>query len=272
MTLIPNLGLSAEAIEERIDYGNASEAPALMSGKPEKLRDLFLFHTRQKPPDDLSRNLRVLFGLVTEPLSRHEYTKATGIRVTDAGKVCFHPVHKFLRCTLDGLTDKPAVYEAKCVFGQDRVAEAAQFYMPQIQQQMACADLRHGIFGIFEVNNWGPTYNIVPAERDDFYVAELVDRWRWFWGYVERREMPPGLEPVAPPEPPTTYRTVDMRTSNSWSDWAALWCRTLGDAGSNARAAKELRAMVEADVGHAFGHGVEIKRKGGKLYLTEAEE
>jgi hypothetical protein len=37
------------------------------------------------------------------------------------------------------------------------------------------------------------------------------------------------------------------------------------------RAAKELKAMVEDDVGLAAGHGAQIKRgRNGSLYITEA--
>jgi hypothetical protein len=55
-------------------------------------------------------------------------------------------------------------------------------------------------------------------------------------------------------------RVVDMSASNSWAEFAGVFCRTR-DAFLNHEAAKvELKKLVPEDAKEAMGHGVRAKR------------
>jgi hypothetical protein len=61
-----------------------------------------------------------------------------------------------------------------------------------------------------------------------------------------------------------------MSGSNVWALHAGTWIENIGASRACDRAAKELRLLVEPDVGIASGHGVRIARsKDGKLLIKE---
>ena len=65
-------------------------------------------------PEDLSNNLAVQLGTVTEELNRRWYERNTGHTVKDVQKRIQHPVNKWMAATLDGLVEQTAaVFEAK---------------------------------------------------------------------------------------------------------------------------------------------------------------
>lgn len=270
MTLIPNLGLSAEALEERIDYFNASEAPELMAGWAEEIVANWLFHTRQAPGKDLSRNLQAALGTYTTRFNCHWHTVQTGRDVTEMESVRYGTNPPWMRCTLDGMTTTaegaPAVYEAKHTGEFMKIDKLVQFYMPQVHHSMHIVGVQHAVMGILVGNSRWECFEI---EQDPFYTAELIDRERAFWECVQTRSAPPEWHAIQPPAPPSEWRTVDMTGSNAWAMWAGTWLIHRGPAKQFETAGKELRSLVEPDVGLAYGHGVRIERKGGKLYLKE---
>jgi hypothetical protein len=65
-------------------------------------------------PEDLSADLLVQLGTVTEHLNRHWYEKNTGQVVTEVQRQVFHAVHRWMAATLDGRIEATgAVFEAK---------------------------------------------------------------------------------------------------------------------------------------------------------------
>src|SRR5580692_4694536 len=65
-------------------------------------------------PEDLSGNLIVQLGLVTEPLNRHWYERNTGRAINGVQRRVRHPVVRWMAATLDGLVDgSGGVFEAK---------------------------------------------------------------------------------------------------------------------------------------------------------------
>jgi hypothetical protein len=67
-----------------------------------------------RPCQDLSGNLIVQLGLVTEHLNRHWYERNTGHAIKDANRRVRHPVIKWMAATLDGVVEPGrAVFEAK---------------------------------------------------------------------------------------------------------------------------------------------------------------
>jgi hypothetical protein len=73
--------------------------------------------------------------------------------------------------------------------------------------------------------------------------------------FVNRRA---GAEPPRPRI--EAVRIVDMTTSNSWAEFAALYRNTRGAFLDHERAKGELKALVPEDAKEAIGHGVRAKR------------
>jgi hypothetical protein len=55
-------------------------------------------------------------------------------------------------------------------------------------------------------------------------------------------------------------RIVDMSSSNSWADFAAMFRNTRHAFLEHERAKNELRALMPEDAKEAIGHGVRAKR------------
>src|SRR6476659_3487353 len=77
-------------------------------------------------PEDLSGNLIVQLGTVTEQLNRHWYERNTGQVVTEVQRRVFHPVKRWMAATLDGIVEgSGAVFEAKFMLPWSFSEEAA---------------------------------------------------------------------------------------------------------------------------------------------------
>jgi len=75
---------------------------------------------------DLSDNLTVQLGTVTEDLNRRWYERNTGHAIKNVQRRIQHPVNKWMAATLDGLVDPGgAVFEAKFMLPWTFSVEAA---------------------------------------------------------------------------------------------------------------------------------------------------
>ena len=76
--------------------------------------------------------------------------------------------------------------------------------------------------------------------------------------------------PVPLPPKPIGIREVCLEGSNSWASAAVDWLEHREAAKLHAAACGTIKALVEADVARAFGHGIEAKRsKSGALSIRE---
>ena len=63
-------------------------------------------------PEDLSNNLIVQLGTVTEHLNRHWYERNAGQVVTEVQRQVFHPVKRWMAATLDGMVEATGAVRA----------------------------------------------------------------------------------------------------------------------------------------------------------------
>jgi hypothetical protein len=64
-----------------------------------------------------------------------------------------------------------------------------------------------------------------------------------------------------PPRPRLeAVRVIDMSASNSWAEFAGVFCRTRGAYLDHDAAKAELKKLVPEDASEASGHGVRAKR------------
>src|SRR6185437_14068278 len=99
---------------DRRSFIGGSDARVIMGNDEAALLRLWKEKRGELEPEDLSGELVVQLGTVTESLNRHWYEKNTGRAVTDPQRRVFHPVHRWLAATLDGRIEATgAVFEAK---------------------------------------------------------------------------------------------------------------------------------------------------------------
>jgi predicted phage-related endonuclease len=210
-------------------------------------------------PEDLSNNLVVQLGRVTEDLNRHWYQANTSQVVIDVQKRVRHPVLRWMAATLDGRVEATgAVFEAKFMlpwaFSEEAAAEK---YMPQLQHNMWVVAARSAVLSVI---TGGGKWVEITTHADPLYQHLIVTAERKFWRCVESGE-PPRLFGVEPPKPRIeAVRIVDMSSSNSWAEFAGLFRSTRQPFLDHERSKAELKALMPEDAKEAIGHGVQGKR------------
>jgi hypothetical protein len=98
----------------------------------------------------------------------------------------------------------------------------------------------------------------IPA--DPLYQHLLLTAEKKFWRCVETGEAP-HLFGVEPPRPRIeAVRIVDMSASNSWADFAGVFCQTRAAYLEHDTAKAELKKLMPEDAREAIGHGIRAKR------------
>jgi predicted phage-related endonuclease len=249
----------AKADDSRRHFIGGSDARIIMGNDEAALLRLWKEKRGEAEPEDLSGDLLVQLGSVTEQLNRQWYEKNTGHLVTEVQRQVFHNIHRWMAATLDGRVEaNGAVFEAKFMLPWNFSEEAAaEKHMAQLQHNMWVTASRTAVLSI--ITGGGKWVEItIPA--DPLYQHLLLTAERKFWRCVESGE-PPHLFGVEPPRPRIeAVRTVDMSGSNAWAEFANLYRLTRAAAVDHDRAKAELKALVPEDAKEASGHGLRAKR------------
>ena len=249
----------AKSTGERRRFIGGSDARIIMGDDEAALVRLWQEKRGEIEPEDLSGNLIVQLGSVTEDLNRRWYETNTGEMVTDIQKRVFHPALKWMAATLDGrVAGSDAVFESKFMLPWSFSEEAALVkYSPQLQHNMWVVAARTAVLSI--ITGGGKWVEIV-AHADPLYQHLIVTAERKFWRCVENGELP-RLFGVDPPKPKIeAIRIVDMSTSNAWAEFAGVFARTREVYLDHERAKAELKLLMPEDAKEAIGHGVRAKR------------
>jgi predicted phage-related endonuclease len=221
--------------------------------------------------EDLSGNLVVQLGNVTEDLNRRWYEANTGQVVVDIQKRLRHPALRWMVATLDGRVEATgAVFESKFMLPWSFSEEAAgEKYMPQLQHNMWVVAARTAVLSVI---TGGGKWVEITTHADPLYQHLIVTAERKFWRCVESGE-PPHLFGVEPPKPRIeAVRIVDMSGSNSWAEFAGLFRDTRQAFLDHERSKTELKALMPEDAKEAIGHGVRAKRsKSGAISFDVLE-
>jgi predicted phage-related endonuclease len=250
---------STQISGDRRSFIGGSDARIIMGDDQTALLRLWQEKCGEIEPEDLSGDLLVQLGTVTEHLNRHWYEKNTGQVVTDAQRQVFHAVHKWMAATLDGMVEATgAVFEAKFMLPWNFSEEAAaEKHMAQLQHNMWVTASRTAVLSII---TGGGKWVEMTIPADPLYQHLLLTAERKFWRCVETGK-PPHLFNVEPPRPRIeAVRAVDMSGSNAWAEFANLYRLTRPAALDHDRAKTELKALVPEDAKEASGHGVRAKR------------
>jgi hypothetical protein len=243
----------------RRQFVGGSDARVIMNGDEAALIRLWREKRGEAEPEDLSANLVVQLGVATEALNRTWYERNTGRVVIDVQRWARHPDHRWMAATLDGMVEDPdAVFEAKFMLPWSLSEEAAaEKHMAQLQHNMWVTNARSAALSII---TGGGKWIEMTIPADALYQHFLVTAERRFWRCVRTGETPRpyGIEPPRPRI--EAVRRVDMSESNSWAQFAGLFCASRSAFLDHERAKSELKALMPEDAKEARGHGVRAKR------------
>ena len=243
----------------RRTFIGGSDARIIMGADEAALMRLWREKRGEVGPEDLSGNLIVQLGKVTEDLNRRWYERNTGRTVGDIQRLVKHSAIPWMAATLDGVVEGiGAVFEAKFMLPWSFSEEAAaEKYMAQVQHNMWVTHLRSAVLSII---TGGGKWVEITIPMDPLYLSVLVSAEKKFWRCVQSG-VPPHLINAEPPRPRIeAIRIVDMSSSNSWAEFAALFRNTRTAFLNHERAKNELKNLIPEDAKEAIGHGVRAKR------------
>src|SRR6478752_7512002 len=210
---------------DRRSFIGGSDARIIMGVDEAALLRLWREKRGEVEPEDLSGNLIVQLGLVTEALNRNWYERNTGQTVECVQHRLRHPVLQWMGATLDGIVaGSGAVFEAKFMLPWSFSEEAAaEKHMAQLQHNMWVTNAETAILSII---TGGGKWIEMTIPADALYQHFLITAERRFWRCVQTGETPRpyGIEPPRPRV--EAVRLVDMSGSNSWAEFADLFCAT----------------------------------------------
>jgi hypothetical protein len=255
----------------RRSFVGGSDARIIMGGDETALLRLWREKRGELQPEDLSGNLIVQLGVVTEHLNRHLYERNTRQMVTDVQRHVRHQVNRWMGATLDGMVEATgAVFEAKFMLPWSFSEEAAaEKHMAQLQHNMWVTNAKEAVLSII---TGGGKWVELTLPADALYQHLLITAERKFWRCVESGDVP-RLFLVEPPRPRiAAVRIVDMSTSNSWAELAGIFRSTRSAFLEHERSKVELKALMPEDAKEAGGHGIRAKRsKSGAISFDLVE-
>jgi predicted phage-related endonuclease len=251
--------VKANGRSERRYFIGGSDARIIMGDDETALVRLWREKRGEVEPRDLSGNLVVQLGAVTEDLNRRWYEANTGQVIVDIQRRIRHPALHWMAATLDGrLQSSEAVFEAKFMLPWSFSEEAAVTkYMPQLQHNMWVVAARSAVLSVI---TGGGKWVEIKTHADPLYQHLIVTAERKFWRCVESGETP-RLFGVEPPRPRIeAVRIVDMTASNAWAEFAGIFVQTREAHLEHERAKAELKSLMPEDAQQAINHGIKAKR------------
>ena len=258
-------------IIDRRAFIGGSDARIIMGDDEAALIRLWREKRGEVEPEDLSANLIVQLGTVTEPLNRHWYERHSGHVVNDVQCRVVHPVNRWMAATLDGVVKETgAVFEAKFMLPWSFSEEAAaEPHMAQLQHNMWVTNARSAVLSIITGGGKWVEFTVL---ADPLYQHLLITAERKFWRCVQNGETPL-LFGIEPPRPRLdAVRVVDMSASNSWAEFASTFKRTRAAHQEHEGVKADLKKLVPEDAREASGHGLRAKRsKSGAISFELTE-
>lgn len=250
---------STNSLVSRRTFLGGSDARIIMGADEAALIRLWREKRGEVGVEDLSSNLIVQLGKVTEDLNRSWYERNTGRIVGDVQRLVRHSAIPWMAATLDGIVEGiGAVFEAKFMlpwsFSED---SAAQKYMAQVQHNMWVTHLRSAVLSII---TGGGKWVEITIPMDPLYLSVLVSAEKKFWRCVQSGEPPRLINAEPPLRRVEAIRIIDMTPSNYWAEFAALFRNTRAAFLDHERAKSELKNLIPEDAKEAIGHGVRAKR------------
>ena len=158
----------------RQHFIGGSDAHIIMGNDEAALVRLWREKRGEVGPEDLSGNLTVQLGRVTEDLNRSWYERNTGRTVGDVQRLVKHSAIPWMEATLDGIVEGTgAIFEAKFMLPWSFSEEAAaEKHMAQVQHNMWVANARGAVLSII---TGGGKWVEIKISADSLYQQLLSD-------------------------------------------------------------------------------------------------
>lgn len=246
----PMIQGSQEWLDMRKKHIGASDGPIIMGVSPWRTPfQLWQEKLGLAAPQEWNSSMQR--GNDLEPKARAAFEAETGFDVFP--QVVFHPEHKWMMASLDGLSlcGKVAV-EIKCTSKKCHemalAGEVPPHYIPQLQHQLCVLDLEMLYYFSFDGYNGA----IVKVNRDESYIKKLIKEETKFWKCLKDKT-PPDL----------SDRDFVERTDPTWLEYA----ERLRELDTQIKSLKESRDnLKEGLIGLADGQS----SKGGGLKLSRS--
>jgi hypothetical protein len=135
-----------------------------------------------------------------------------------------------------------AVFEVKFMLPWSFSEEAAVVkYMAQLQHNMWVTHLKTAVLSII---TGGGKWVEITIPLDPLYLSILVSAEKKFWRCVQTGEVPHLVNAEAPRPRIEAIRIVDMNSSNSWAEFAALFRSTRSAFLDHEQAKTELKSLI----------------------------
>lgn len=229
---------------------------------------MWLLKTGRAQPEDLSGILRVMMGLFTEAGNQWWYEKQTGRLVERCQVLQRHPEIPYIAATLDGVTHTSggqlAAWQAKHVGKMGEQTELR--YVAQGTHEALCCGYEWYVLSTFIGNN---RWELGEYEVDPLFAAEYLAKCHVFWGYVERDEEPPLVEPLPVPKPQRLRVIVlEEEFRDSWpANWGPemvqeiyTFAQTKAAFDLHAITRERIKALLPDDVGEVSRGLFRLKR------------
>jgi len=253
--------VKADTLEKwnRRSFIGGSDVSVIMGADEAALVRLWREKRGEVDPEDLSGNLVVQLGRATEELNRTGMSAipAGGSRLCSSASGIQQSLGWQQHLTASWTGPEPcskAKFMLPWSFSEEAAAEK---HMAQVQHNMWVTHCREAVLSII---TGGGKWVEITIPMDPLYLSVLVSAEKKFWRCVQSGEVP-HLINAEPPRPRIeAIRIVDMSSSNSWAEFAALFRSTRGAFLDHERAKSQLKALIPEDAKEAMGHGVRAKR------------
>lgn len=230
-----------------------------------------------RQPENLQHVFRVQLGIYTEAFHIKWLNLYHGFSI-GSPKSFVRPGKTWQVAHCDGVCATRGTFvDTKHSNGQATKQSMLDWYLPQMAHYCMVTGYDHGWLSFIAGNSEPEFFKVEPSVT---YIAMLDELEKSFWWHVENKEPPDAvpakkLQAVADAAVETLIddmRAVDMKGNNAWAQAASQYLDYQDGAKRFDQAKKELKELVEADVRHAYGYGVQIKRsKSGSLLISETK-
>jgi predicted phage-related endonuclease len=182
---------------DRRSFIGGSDARTIMGSDESALIRLWREKRGEVEPEDLSGNLIVQLGTVTEDLNRRWYALNSGETVKHVQGRAQHQVIRWMAATLDGVVESTgAVFEAKFMLPWSFSEEAAaEKHMAQLQHNMWVIQSRSAVLSIITGGGkWvemtvpaDPLYSVASTKLKGFDDSLWSQRGRRRQSWLRRR-------------------------------------------------------------------------------------
>jgi len=257
---------------ERKGFIGGSDCTLIAQGK---WADLWEIKTGRREPDDLSDNIAVQLGVLTENFNLNWFEK---MRDTT---VYAHQLEKSetimgvpAKATIDGKVYDGDIIEAKHTNAFNSMDNVTSYYMPQIQLYMHISGAQNCFLSVIFGNN---KWESACVSYDKRYFNSMWALVKEFWGYVDRDERPDDLDPSQAPStnsvPVNEMVIRDATHDNEFASLAIDYIENQPAAKLFEASKKQLKMMVADNEREVFNDKLSIKRSAnGSLRFTAKKE